>query len=160
MRHTVHRKPGGTMKRAHLLAMAALAACATRPGSMDDDVYRAQGAATLTSLECSQRTVTDLGYRLTWYDVGTRGTVRAERRIEEGAEVSRGYLTVSVPLDPGDLMFVTAERISDATRQPVPANPRPRPMPAPTPTPIPVAGRTRPQRLNPGPVAVDARSVL
>jgi hypothetical protein len=148
------------MRRAHLLAVAALAACATRPGSMDDDVYRAQGAATLTSLECSQRTVTDLGYRLTWYDVGTRGTVRAERRIEEGAEVSRGYLTVSVPLDPGDLMFVTAERISDATRQPVPANPRPRPTPAPTPTPIPVAGRTRPQRLNPGPVAVDARSVL
>jgi hypothetical protein len=146
------------MKRAHLLVVTALAACATRPESMDDAVYRAQGAATLTSLECSQRTVTALGYRLTWYDVGTRGTVRAERRIEEGAEVSRGYLTVSVPLDPGDLMFVTAERISDATRQPIPANPRPRPTP--TPTPIPVAGRTRPQRLNPGPVAVDARNVL
>src|SRR3954451_12015992 len=86
MRHTVHRKPGGTMKRAHLLAMAALAACATRPGSMDDEVYRAQGAATLTSLECSQRTVTDLGYRLTWYDGGTRATVpgRAPHRGGRG----------------------------------------------------------------------------
>ena len=146
------------MKAVHLLAAAALAACATRPGSYDD-VYRAQGAATLGSLPCSQRTVLDLGYRVTWYDGGSaRGSLRAERPINEGAEGSRGILTVSVPVDPGDVMFVTAERIVDGTRQPVPAHPGPRPTP--TPTPIPATGRMRPQRLSPGPVASDARNVL
>src|SRR5215213_9270663 len=110
------------MKRVHLLAAVALAACATRPGSYDD-VYRAQGVATFGSLRCSQRTVADLGYRVTFYDGGSGGALSAERRIEEGAETSRGLLTVSVPLDPGNVMYVTAERIADGGRQPIPMNP-------------------------------------
>jgi hypothetical protein len=148
------------MKGVHLLAAAALVACATRPGSYEDDAYRLQAAATVTSLPCSQRTLADLGYRVTWYDGGSDGALRAERRIEEGTEVSRGYLTVSVPRDPGNLMYVTAERIADGSRQPIPATPGPRPTPTPTPTPIPVGRRTGPRRLNPGPVASDARNVV
>jgi len=143
------------MKRVVLLAMAALAACATRqPG---DDVYRAQGAATLTSLDCSRRTLATLGYQITWSGGGARGDLRGERVFDEnGTEPSRGYLTVSVPPDPGTVMYVTAERIA-STRLPVPSRPGARPDP--TPTPIPAVRRT-PQRLSPGPAASDARNVL
>jgi hypothetical protein len=147
------------MKGAHLLLGVGLAACVT-PERSGDDVYRTQAVATLTSLDCSQRTVADLGYRITWYDGGPDGTLRAERRIDEGAQTTRGYLTVSVPRDPGDVMYVTAERMADASRLPIPTRPDPRPTPAPTPTPVPVARRTGPQRLNPGPVAADARNLV
>jgi hypothetical protein len=146
------------MKGAQLLGIAALAACATRPAS-GDDVYRAQAAATFTSLECSQRTVADLGYRVTWYDGGTEGMLRAERVINEGAQPTRGYLTVSVPRDPGTVMYVTGERISESSRMPIPTNPGPR-GPMPTPTPVPTVRRTGPQRVSPGPVASDARNVV
>ena len=148
------------MKGAHLVVAAALAACATRqePG---DGVYREQGAATYTSLECSQRTVADLGYRVTWYDGGPDGVLRAERVINAGAEATRGYLTVSVPRDPGTMMYVTGERVAESTRTPIPANPGPRPMPQPTPTPIPTTVRRRgPQRVSPGPVVTDVRNVV
>src|SRR5438105_3565667 len=146
------------MKGAHLLAAAVLAACATRPEA-GDDVYRAQAVATLTSLECSQRTVAGLGYRVTWYDGGADGALRAERVINEGAEATRGYLTVNVPRDPGTVMYVTGERIRERSRMPIPANPGPRPVP-PTPAPVPTVRRAGPQRVSPGPVASDARNVL
>src|SRR3954447_22448332 len=101
------------MKGAHLLGSVALAACATRP-SNGDDVYRAEAAATFTSLECSQRAVAGLGYRVTWFDGGTEGTLRAERVFNDGPQASRGYLTVSVPRDPGTVMYVTGERIAES----------------------------------------------
>ena len=126
------------MRGVHLLGFAALAACATRPAN-GDDVYRAQAAATFTSLECSQRAVANLGYRVTWFDGGTEGTLRAERVINEGAQPTRGYLTVSVPRDPGTMMYVTGERISESSRMPIPTNPGPRPAP-PAPTPVPTGG--------------------
>ena len=143
------------MKRVLLLSAAALAACATRqPG---DDVYRAQGAATLMSLECSRRALAGMGYQITWSGGGTRGDLRGERIFDEnGTEPSRGYLTVSVPPDPGTVLYVTAERVA-STRLPVPGSPGPRPTP--TPTPVPAVRRT-PQRLSPGPVAADARNVV
>lgn len=142
------------MKRVLLLAACALAACATRqPG---DDVYRAQGAATLTSLECSRRALAGLGYQVTWLGGSSTGDLRGERNYDEGMEPSRGYVTVSVPVDPGTVMYVTAERVA-STRLPLPGRPGARPNP--TPTPVPAVRRT-PQRLSPGPAAADARNVL
>jgi hypothetical protein len=146
------------MKPVHLLAAMALAACATRP-EQQDDIYRAQAAATFRSLECSQRTVAGLGYQVTWYDGGPDGALRAERVINEGTQPTRGYLPVSVPRDPGTVMYVTGERISERSRMPIPTNPGPHPVP-PTPTPVPTVRRTGPQRVSPGPVASDARNVL
>jgi hypothetical protein len=149
------------MKGVHLLGVAALAACATRPAN-GDDVYRAQAAATFSSLECSQRAVGDLGYRVTWYDGGPDGALRAERVFNEGPQASRGYLTVSVPRDPGTMMYVTGERITESSRMPIPTNPGPRTGggPTPTPTPVPTARRTGPRRVSPGPVASDARHLV
>jgi hypothetical protein len=148
------------MKRALFLAAAAgLAACATRPES-GDDVYRARAAASFASLECSQRAVANLGYRVTWYDGGTEGTLRAERVFNEGAQPSRGYLTVSVPRDPGTMMYVTGERVEESSRMPIPTSPGPRPEPRPTPTPLPGVRRTGPRRVSPGPVASDARNLV
>jgi len=144
------------MKRALILSVAALAACATRqPG---DDVYRAQGVATLTSLDCSRRTLAGMGYSVTGSGGATTGDLRGERVMDEGTEPSRGYLTVSIPVDPGTTMYVTAERVA-ATRLPLPGRPGARPSPTPTPIPLPTARRT-PQRLSPGPVAADARNVV
>ncbi|MFL5538792.1 MAG: hypothetical protein ACJ8J0_07345, partial [Longimicrobiaceae bacterium] len=109
------------MKRVLLLSAAALAACATRqPG--DDDVYRAQGAATITSLECSRRALSGLGYQVTWLGGSTTGDLRGERNFDEGVEPSRGYVTVSVPVDPGTVMYVSAERVA-STRFPLPGRP-------------------------------------
>jgi hypothetical protein len=148
------------MKSARLLGIAALAACATRPAN-GDDVYRAQAAATFTSLECSQRAVADLGYRVTWYDGGTDGALRAERVFNEGPQASRGYLTVSVPRDPGTVMYVTGERIAESSRMPIPTHPGPPTgRPTPTPTPVPTVRRTGPRRVSPGPVASDARHLV
>jgi hypothetical protein len=141
------------MKRVVLLA-AALAACATRqPG---DDVYRAQGAATLTSLNCSRRTLAGMGYQVSGSAGISTGDLRGERTFDQGTEPSRGYVTVSVPIDPGTMMYVTAERVA-STRLPLPGRPGARPDP--TPVPVPAVRRT-PQRLSPGPAAADARNVL
>ncbi|MFL5538068.1 MAG: hypothetical protein ACJ8J0_03710 [Longimicrobiaceae bacterium] len=142
------------MKRVLLLSVAALAACATRqPG---DDVYRAQGAATITSLDCSRRALSGMGYQVIGSGGGSTGELRGERTFDEGVEPSRGYLTVSVPIDPGTVMYVTAERVA-STRLPLPGRPGARPNP--TPTPVPAVRRT-PERLSPGPVAADARNVV
>lgn len=146
------------MKRVLFLA-AAVAACATMPGGPSGDgIYRGQATATLTSLECSRRTAARFGYTVDRMPGATEGTLRAERRFDgDGPRPSRGYITVSVPPDPGTVMYVTAERIAEAG--PVPRVPNPGPRPTPTPTPVPT-GRLGPQRVSPGEVAGHARSVL
>jgi hypothetical protein len=144
-------------KRLPLLALAA--ACAT-PGTSQmspDKVYRAQAEATLTSLDCSRQTASRYGYRV-WYDGTTEGSLRAERIFDDGPQRSRGYITVSVPHDPGTVMYVTAERIAEGGAVPGVLNPTPRPTPVPTP--VPTGRRLGPQRVSPGEVATHARILL
>jgi hypothetical protein len=150
------------MKRWWLLAPAAVfAACAT-PGTMrtdasPDQVYRGQAESTLTSLDCARRTASRHGYQV-WWDGATEGTLRAEQRFHEGQTgATRGYITVSVPHDPGTVMYVTAERIQEGTISGV-LNPSPRP--GPMPTPVPTGRRTGPRRVSPGEVAGHARNLL
>lgn len=149
------------MTRWHLPVTAvALAACAT-PGTTrtersPDQVYRGQAESTLTSLECARRTATGYGYQV-WWDGAAEGTLRAERRFDESQGTSRGYITVSVPHDPGTVMYVTAERIQEG---PVSGVLNPSPRPGPMPTPVPTGRRTGPQRVNPREVAGHARAVM
>jgi len=143
------------------LLVAAAAACAsanqTRTGTSPDQVYRGQAEATLTSMECSRATLARSGYEV-WWDGMQEGTMRAERRFNDNQLPSRGYITVSVPHDPGTVMYVTAERIQEGGTVPGVLNPPPRP--GPMPTPVPTGRRLGPQRVNPGEVAGHARTVL
>jgi len=149
------------MRKALLLAAAGLAGCITpaRPG---EDVYRAEAVATVTSLDCARREASAQGYRVTWSDGAQEGVLRAERRFDaNGPRPTRGYITVNVSHDPGDLISVTAERIVEATSN-VPMRPNaPRPTPTPTPTPVPTLGRrSGPERVSPGEVATHAHNLL
>jgi hypothetical protein len=150
------------MKSALLLTAATgLAACATNalPG---EDVYRAQAVAMPTSMDCSRREASSQGYRVTWLDGAQTGTLRAERRFDaNGPRPTRGYITVSVSHDPGDVMSVTAERVTETSQVPSPPSaPRPTPTPTPSPTPLPNVRRRAPERVSPGEVATHARNLL
>jgi hypothetical protein len=146
------------MRQAWLLAVLALAACATR-GAGRDGVYTVRGFAGPFSLNCSQQAVTQLGYQVVWFDGGDG--LRAERRLDEaGPETTRGYLTVSFSSESyGEMMYVSAERLRQSSRLPLPANPRPGPQPQPQPVPFPSARRSGSDRVSPGEVAEDARRV-
>ncbi|HEU4558682.1 MAG TPA: hypothetical protein VFS20_12570 [Longimicrobium sp.] len=129
----------------------------------DEAVYTSEGAASLTSFECAHSAVTSRGYAVRWYD-GGQETLRAERNYGDGADTYRGYLTVYVTQDnSGRYLRVNAERWRDTSRLPIPVNPTP-PPPQPTPTPTPPlprpVERRASHRVNPGPVANDARLVV
>jgi len=145
-----------------VIAAAALCGCfPQRTPSMENGVFTSEGVATFDSFRCAQTAVTGLGYTVNWYDGGEE-TLRAERRYENSAAESyRGYLTVSVTQEQsGRYLFVRAERFSEGSRLPIPANPSPQPTPVPTPPmPRPVAQRST-RRVSPGPVAGDARNVV
>ena len=143
------------MKRALLLSVAGLAACAS-PRTSPDNIYRANATATLASLQCSYDAVMDLGYRVQGQLGGSAGTVRAERQFDDGSGRSRGYITVNVSGDQEWQMYVTAERISEGRITGTTTGPRPLP---PT-TPVPTARRRGSERVSPGPVASDARRLL
>lgn len=144
-----------------VIAAAALCGCVPRTRPYDNGVFTSEGVATFDSFRCAQTAVTGLGYTVNWYD-GAEETLRAERRYENSAAESyRGYLTVSVTQESsGRYLFVRAERFSEGSRLPIPANPSPQPTPVPTPpVPRPVAQRST-RRVSPGPVAGDARNVV
>lgn len=145
-----------------LIAAAALGGCVpTHPRSMEDGVFTSEGVASFDSFRCAQSAVTGMGYAVNWYD-GAQETLRAERRYENSAAESyRGYLTVLVTQENASRRLqVRAERYSEGSRLPIPANPSPQPTPVPTPpTPRPVAQRSS-RRVSPGPVAGDARNVV
>jgi len=144
-----------------LLGVAALGGCMpgrTRPG--EEGVFTAEGTASFDSFRCAQSAVSSLGYTVSWYDGGEE-TLRAERRFDDSAEAYRGYLTVSVTNEQsGRRLFVRGERFASGSRTPIPANPTPRPTPVPTPGVPRVASRGTTRRVDPGPVAGDARRVV
>jgi hypothetical protein len=138
-----------------LLALAS-AGCALPRDPSGDGLYRISGVAEPNSLLCSQREVASLGYQVTWFEGGEG--LRAERRMDESeTESSRAYLTVTLSREPrGEVLNVSAERIAETSRLPLPSNPTPRPQP----TPMPGVRRSTPRRLSPGVAAGHARSVL
>jgi hypothetical protein len=141
-----------------VLLAAGLGGCMTAAPRPDDGVYTIGGTARALSFQCSQETVASLGYSLVSIDGGEQ-VLRAERRSDSQAESWRGYLTVVVAKEPaGPYLYVSAERIADASRLPIGTSPAPQPTPRPTP--VPRARAPMPRRTSPGPVASDARNVV
>jgi hypothetical protein len=143
-----------------LLAAAGVCACVPTQGrSAEDGVFTSEGIASVTSFQCAQTAVTGLGYAVNWFDGGQQ-TLRAERRFEGSAEAYRGYLTVTVTDEQsGRHLLVRAERYAGGSSLPIPSLP-PTPSPTPNPPPPRPAARRGTRRVEPGPVATDARNVV
>ncbi|HYH83516.1 MAG TPA: hypothetical protein VEX86_27220 [Longimicrobium sp.] len=148
------------MVRGGVLAAAGLCACAPlSPRQMDEGVFTSEGVASITSFECSREAVSGLGYTVSWSDGAE--SLRGEKRSGDGSEGWRGYLTVSVShAGAGAVLAVSAERFTESSRVPIATRPTPQPTPVPTPVPMPRPAQRSSRRVNPGPVASDARSVV
>jgi hypothetical protein len=157
------------MKRLIVLALALSGCTMFRPrggGGVSE------GMAFADSFRCAERVVSDMGYSVVTRD-GSREFLRASRvldRSESGSDqVTRGYLSVSVDRDRGtERLRAAPERFVDGQRgfgglpDPREAFPPRGPMPRDT-TDVIRRGRTPrtgPRRIDPGPVATDARRVV
>ena len=134
--------------------------------------YSSEGWAFADSFRCAERAVSDMGYSVVTRD-GAREFLRASRVLDrsetESDQVTRGYLSVSVDDDRGsERLRVGAERFVDGRRgfgglpDPRDAFPPRGPVPRDT-TDVIRRGRTPrtgPRRIDPGPVATDARRVV
>jgi len=159
------------MKRMIVLALALSGCSVFRPQSGD---FSSQGWAGVDSFRCAERAVGDMGYLVVSRD-GGREYLRASRvfgRGESGSdEVTRGYLSVSVNDDGvSERLRVSAERFVDGQRGvgglPDPRDVYPQPPRGPVSfdtTDVVRRGRTPrtgARRVDPGPVASDARRVV
>lgn len=159
------------MRRTIVLALALSGCSVFRPqtGSFTSD-----GWAGVDSFRCAERAVSDLGYLVAARD-GGREYLRASRvfdRSESGGdEVTRGYLSVSVGEErSAQRLRVSGERFVDGQRGigglPDPRDVYPQPPRGPMPfdtTDVVRRGRTprtAARRVDPGPVAGDARRVV
>lgn len=152
------------MKTFAIILAAAAAGCAGLGGTGAEGTYEESAPASAGAVFCARDELRTLGYTVRQWQAGDN--ISGEKSFDSGSSRSTGYLTVTVVAPEGSearTLRVVGERYAAAEGSPGGAVPRPQPRPEPYDTAWRSRGRrpgeTR-RRIDPGPVAVDARRVV